>query len=125
MVFNWFAALAVKLNEETLSKLLSTILAPIVRELSTDDEQGTTIRRVAKEVLKFYREKIPRNVYDDVIAKVQRALDIKRAKRKANLAHMVSITSCCSCIYTCLFVICILRILFFILMQNYFENFSL
>lgn len=91
MVFNWFAALAVKLDEKVLSSLLATILTPVIRELSTDDEQGVTIRRVAKEVLKFYREKISQDDYDDVLTKVQRLLDIKRAKRKANLAQMVSL----------------------------------
>lgn len=90
MVFQLFIALAGKLNEEILSPLLPTILTPVVRELEMNDEQGATIRLLAEKVRQFYREKIPTDVYDEVITEVQRKLNIKKSKRKITRAQMVS-----------------------------------
>lgn len=87
IVFNYFAALTKKLRAEKLSKVLSVIMLPLLRELSTTDEQGLEIRRVAKEVISYYR---PLERYDEAVTEVQRILDIKRAKRKSQKAHMVS-----------------------------------
>lgn len=88
IVFNYFAALAKKLRAEKLTKVLPIILLPLLRELSTTDEQGVEIRRVAKEVLRYY---CPLEQYDVAVTEVQRILDIKRAKRKSQKAHMVSV----------------------------------
>jgi hypothetical protein len=81
MVFNWLAALAVKLDEDKLMSSLHVALLPILRELSTTDDQGATIRRAAKETLKYYREKVNADVYDAMVIKVQRKLDTKRARK--------------------------------------------
>ena len=89
MVFNWLAALAVKLDEDKLIPLLHIALLPILREISTGDEQGATIRRAAKEALKYYRQKVNSDAYDKTIIEVQRKLDTKRAQRKIKIAQMV------------------------------------
>jgi len=91
MVFNWLAALAVKLDEDKCTSLLHIILLPILRELSTTDEQGLVIRRRDKEVLKYYRKKVSAKAYDKMMIKVQKKLDTKRAQRKIKLSQMVSI----------------------------------
>ena len=70
--------------------MLATILTPVIRELETNDEQGSTIRLLAEKVRQFYREKTSSVVYDDVIAKIQRKLNIKKTKRKVTRAQTVS-----------------------------------
>lgn len=90
-MFNWLAALAVKLEPDSLLPLLPVVLLPVMRELSTTDEQGVTIRRMAKEVLKYYRQKTDACKYDKTVIRVQKFLDIKRAKRKMQVAQMVSL----------------------------------
>ncbi len=82
-----------KLDSKKLSRLLPIILQPLLRELSTTDQQGLEIRRKAKEVLRYFREKTDQNKYDEAVTQVQRLLDIKRAKRKMQIAHMVSFSS--------------------------------
>lgn len=89
MVFNWLAALTLKLEEDKLTPLLRIVFLPILRELSTTDDRGLPIRRMCKDALKYYREKVDANAYDKAMIQVQRKLDKKRAQRKIKITQLV------------------------------------
>lgn len=89
-MFNWFAALAIKCDQNKLIPVLPIVLLPILRELANTEAQGMAIRRMAKEVLQHYRQKIDADEYNKTVNRVQRFLDIKRAKRKVQNTQMVS-----------------------------------
>jgi hypothetical protein len=90
MSFNWMAALALKLDSETLTPLARNILGPLAREINTTEESNVTLRQVAKEAAGYVKRKIGNDVYNTVMLEQTDRLDAKRAERRKQRAQLVS-----------------------------------
>ena len=90
MGFNWMAALALKLDSETLGKVARNILGPLAREMNTADESNGTLRQVAKEAAGYVKRKIGADLYNTIMLEQMDRLDARRAERKKQRAQLVS-----------------------------------
>lgn len=75
------------LSNESIDKLAYTILSPLVREMSEEDQNiNPKLRNLAVKVGESIRAKIGDDEYNLLRAQIQRKFMIKRAERKKQLA---------------------------------------
>ncbi|XP_050435060.1 small subunit processome component 20 homolog [Adelges cooleyi] len=90
-VFELYGALAARLERVKLVPVLKIILKPLIRELSTLDDAGLEIRRVAKGAASNIKKKCGPDTYNENCSIVQRVLNAKRAlRKKASLLQVMT-----------------------------------
>lgn len=82
--------MAARLERSKLLSVLKIILKPLIRELSTIDDAGIDIRRIAKMASSNVKKKCGPEVYNENCSSVQRVLNAKRALRKKTSLLQVS-----------------------------------
>ncbi|XP_048263672.1 small subunit processome component 20 homolog isoform X2 [Bombus terrestris] len=80
--FKWVGAVVATIPMEYLNVVLFNIMSPIVREISTTEEQNTTLRRLAKEASVMIKKRLDSEEYTRLLSRIQQNLDIKKAERK-------------------------------------------
>lgn len=81
-VFKWIAGVATAVDLENVQGILQHLLAPIVREMITTDENESSIRHLSKEVGNLIKKKVGIEKYTEIVSKLQQQLFVKRAERK-------------------------------------------
>lgn len=76
---------------EYLNVVLFNIMSPIVREISTTEEQNTTLRRLAKEASVMIKKRLDSEEYTRLLSRIQQNLDIKKAERKMMRTQQVNL----------------------------------
>lgn len=75
------------INAEQIERLAPTLLAPLVREMSEEDQNiDARLRKCAFRVGDTIREKIGDDEYNILRAQIQKKLLLKRAERKKAIA---------------------------------------
>ncbi|XP_050524775.1 small subunit processome component 20 homolog [Daktulosphaira vitifoliae] len=82
IAFEFIGAMAARLERSKLLSVLKIILKPLIRELSTMDDAGIDIRRIAKMASSNIKKKCGPDTYNENCSIVQRLLNAKRALRK-------------------------------------------
>lgn len=86
-VFGWIEGLVELLPTTMVERLAYTILSPLVREMSEEDQNiDVRLRKIAIRVGDAVRGKIGDDEYNILRAQIQKKLMIKRAERKKILA---------------------------------------
>lgn len=87
MVLNWTAAVVVKLGGECIRPVLHHLLAPIVREISSDEpvpegSEVAQLRSLAKEVGSLLKKTVGHEYFLQIQSRLQNQLVSVRAERK-------------------------------------------
>lgn len=86
-MFRWIEGLAALINTEQIERLGYTLLAPLVREMSEEDQNiDARLRKLACRVGDTIRAKIGDDEYNILRAQIQKKLLLKRAERKKAIA---------------------------------------
>lgn len=88
MCFNWIAAVAVKLLREELEPIASSLLFPLVREMSLVEDNS--LKKSAKEAASYVKSKLGNDTYQSLVADITRVLEIKKADRRKERSQLVS-----------------------------------
>lgn len=82
-VFKWIEGLVTLISLEQVKRLAYTLLAPLVREMSEEDQNvDSKLRNVACRVGDAIRDRIGDDEYNILRAQIQKKLMIRRAERK-------------------------------------------
>lgn len=81
-VFKWIAGVVTALDIENIRPVVNHLLAPLVREMITTEEQNAPLRQLAKEVANHLKKKLGIEEYTRILQKLQQNLTVKRAERK-------------------------------------------
>ncbi|KAI4884861.1 hypothetical protein NFI96_031248 [Prochilodus magdalenae] len=91
-VFKFLGALAVDLGKERLGPYLTTIIAPLYRELdSTYADQDPTLKNLAQELIELLKKLVGLEKFSLAFAAVQKEATQRRALRKKHKALQASI----------------------------------
>ncbi|XP_062339462.1 small subunit processome component 20 homolog [Osmerus eperlanus] len=86
-VFKFLGAMAVDLGRERLGPYLTTIVAPLYRELdSTYAEQDPTLKNLAQELMELLKKQVGLETFSLAFSSVQKEASQKRAVRKRHRA---------------------------------------
>lgn len=86
-VFKFLGAIAVDLGKDRLSPYLTTIIAPLYRELdSTYAEQDPTLKNLAQELIELLKKQVGLEKFSLAFSAVQKEAGMKRAARKRHRA---------------------------------------
>ncbi|XP_060746083.1 small subunit processome component 20 homolog [Tachysurus vachellii] len=86
-VFKFLGAIAVDLGKERLGPYLTTIIAPLFRELdSTYADQDPTLKNLAQEIIELLKKLVGLEKFSLAFAAVQKEAMQKRASRKKHKA---------------------------------------
>ncbi|XP_068083874.1 small subunit processome component 20 homolog [Anabrus simplex] len=88
-VFKWIGAMVMESSREELQDVVQHLFAPLVREMSNEEESYADLRRLAKEVAKMIKQKVGVEEYSRLLMKLQTRLSIRRADRKKLQAQQV------------------------------------
>ncbi|XP_030621601.1 small subunit processome component 20 homolog [Chanos chanos] len=89
-VFKFLGAIAVDLGKERLNPYLSTIIAPLYRELdSTYADQDPTLKNLAQELIDLLKKLVGLEKFSLAFAAVQKEATMRRASRKKHKAMQV------------------------------------
>lgn len=88
MACRWGAALSLKLNRIELGKTAFDLLTPIIRELSSSDEE---LAKAAKEASGYIKGKLGQMEYNSIVSRITQNIELKRAVRKKERSQLV----CC------------------------------
>lgn len=89
-MFDYYGALSARLERSKLISVLKIILKPLIRELSTVDDAGIDIRRVAKSASNIVKKKCGPETFNENCSIIQRNLNARRALRKKTSLLQVS-----------------------------------
>ncbi|KAM4037263.1 small subunit processome component 20 homolog isoform 2-T2 [Anomaloglossus baeobatrachus] len=82
-VFKFLGAIAVDLGEEKVKPFLTTIIAPLFRELnSTYADQDPTLKNLSQEIIELLKSLVGLEFFSLSFAAVQKQANLKRVKRK-------------------------------------------
>ncbi|KAF5307845.1 hypothetical protein FQR65_LT18317 [Abscondita terminalis] len=81
-VFKWIAAVVTVLDLPAVVSVLHHLLAPLARELATNDEGNATLRQLAKEVGTMLKNRVGMELYTNALSKVEQRVEVKRSERK-------------------------------------------
>ncbi|XP_073974567.1 small subunit processome component 20 homolog isoform X2 [Rhodnius prolixus] len=87
MCFNWIAAVAVKLLREELEPIASSLLFPLVREMSLVEDNS--LKKSAKEAASYVKSKLGNDTYQSLVADITRVLEIKKADRRKERSQLM------------------------------------
>ncbi|XP_077356066.1 small subunit processome component 20 homolog [Festucalex cinctus] len=86
-VFKFLGAIAMDLGKERLGPYLTTIIAPLYRELqSTYAEQDPTLKNLAQELIELMKKQMGLETFSLAFAAVQKQFAARRAARKRQRA---------------------------------------
>lgn len=86
-MFQWIEGVCTLLDEQQVQKLSYALLAPLVREMSEEDQLiNPKLRKVAIRVGDSIRARIGDDDYNLLRVQIQKKLMIKRAERKKFIA---------------------------------------
>lgn len=86
-MFRWIEGLAALINTEQIERLGYTLLSPLVREMSEEDQNiDAKLRKLACRVGDTIRAKIGDDEYNILRAQIQKKLLLRRAERKKAIA---------------------------------------
>ncbi|XP_031621023.1 small subunit processome component 20 homolog [Contarinia nasturtii] len=86
-VFRWIEGLAALITTEQVEQLAYTLLAPLVREMSEEDQNiDARLRKLAIHVGDTIRAKIGDDEYNNLRSQIQKKLMLRRAERKKIIA---------------------------------------
>uniref|UniRef100_A0A1A8IIM6 UTP20, small subunit (SSU) processome component, homolog n=3 Tax=Nothobranchius kuhntae TaxID=321403 RepID=A0A1A8IIM6_NOTKU len=86
-VFKFLGATAVDLGRERLGPYLTTIIAPLYRELdSTYAEQDPTLKNLAQELIELLKKQVGLETFSLAFSRVQKEFSQRRAARKRHRA---------------------------------------
>ncbi|KAM3588219.1 uncharacterized protein V6R79_024222 [Siganus canaliculatus] len=86
-VFKFLGAIAMDLGKERLSPYLTTIIAPLFRELdSTYAEQDPTLKNLAQELIELLKKQVGLEKFSLAFSAVQKEFSQRRAARKRHRA---------------------------------------
>ncbi|KAJ8865827.1 hypothetical protein PR048_033349 [Dryococelus australis] len=81
-MFKWLGAMAVTLERDHLGSLLPCLMPPLVRELTTEAEAQSSLRRLAKEVADVVKRRVGAEQYTLHLSRLQNRLAVRRLERK-------------------------------------------
>lgn len=98
MVLNWTAAVVVKLGAERIKPVLHHLLAPIVREISSEEpapegSEMAQLRILSKQVGSLVKKTVGAEVFIQAQSRLQSQITAVRADRKMKRKHEVNYTS--------------------------------
>lgn len=86
-IFKWIEGLVALIATEQVEKFAYTLLTPLVREMSEEDQNvDARLRKLACHVGDAIRAQIGDDEYNLIRAKIQKKLLLKRAERKKSAA---------------------------------------
>lgn len=86
-IFKWIEGLVALISTEQVEKFAYTLLTPLVREMSEEDQNiDARLRKLACRVGDAVRAQIGDDEYNLTRAKIQKKLLLKRAERKKSAA---------------------------------------
>uniref|UniRef100_A0A3Q2XQB0 UTP20 small subunit processome component n=1 Tax=Hippocampus comes TaxID=109280 RepID=A0A3Q2XQB0_HIPCM len=86
-VFKFLGAIAMDLGKERLGPYLTTIIAPLYRELeSTYAEQDPTLKNLAQELIELMKKQMGLETFSLAFSAVQKQFAVRRAARKRQRA---------------------------------------
>lgn len=86
-VFKWIEGLVTLISSEQIERLAYTLLAPLVREMSEEDQNvDAKLRRLACHVGDTIRAQIGDDEYNILRSQIQTKLMVRRAERKKSMA---------------------------------------
>ncbi|KAM9772369.1 small subunit processome component 20 homolog [Syngnathus typhle] len=86
-VFKFLGAIAMDLGKERLGPYLTTVIAPLYRELeSTYAEQDPTLKNLAQELIELMKKQTGLETFSLAFTAVQRQFAVRRTKRKRQRA---------------------------------------
>lgn len=88
-IFKWIAGVVTTVEAEKLQQVLNHLLSPLVREMSTTDEDNLPLRQLAKEVGGLLKKKVGSQLYISTMSKLQMHLNVRRAERKRERMQLV------------------------------------
>ncbi|EFA12725.1 small subunit processome component 20 homolog [Tribolium castaneum] len=87
-VFKWIAAVVTVLDLDTITPIVTHLLAPLVREMVTVEESNAPLRHLAKEVGTLLKKRIGVETYTQTLSQLQQNLSVKRAERKRSRTQL-------------------------------------
>lgn len=86
-IFNWIEGLTELITTEQLNSFSYTLLTPLVREMSEEDQNiDAKLRKIALRAGDSIRNKIGDDEYNLLRAQIQKRLMVRRAERKKLIA---------------------------------------
>lgn len=86
-VFKFLGAIAMDLGKERLGPYLTTIIAPLYRELdSTYADQDPTLKNLAQELIELLKKHVGLERFSLAYSSVQKEFSVRRAERKRHRA---------------------------------------
>uniref|UniRef100_A0A3P9K9E8 UTP20 small subunit processome component n=1 Tax=Oryzias latipes TaxID=8090 RepID=A0A3P9K9E8_ORYLA len=85
-VFKFLGAMAIDLGKERLGPYLTTILAPLYRELDSTYAEQPTLKNLAQELMELLKKQVGLEAFSMAFSAVQREFAQRRAARKRHRA---------------------------------------